>query len=192
MSFDKDVNIDNSFNIALENPTQSVQRVAMFELGSDDPDIILQEMVAVVNQPNAVHNSWTMAVGGGALPPVYWNPLTLDTSTNPPTITNTWDNSFTWNVNGVFYNITLAPTWTLQRMSAEVNDYVDGHPILKYMRINFIGVLDPDTLEPTIAYLRVNITYLTKDPITGETAGYFTGDPNDPSNPMLITDYGLD
>ena len=187
MSFDKDVNIDNSFNIALENPTQSVQRVAMFELGSDDPDIILQEMVAIVNQPNAVHNSWTMGFGSGVLP----NPLTLDTTTSPPTITCTWDNAFTWNINGVFYSITLAPTWTLQRMSAEVNDYVDGHPVLKYMRINFIGVLDPDNLEPTIAYLRVNITYLTKDPITGATAGYFTGDPNDPSNPMLITDYGM-
>ena len=187
MSFDNDVNIDNSFNITLENPTQNVQRVAMFELGSDDPDILSTTNTPIVQQPNNIHNSWTMAVGGGSYP----HPLRLLTTTNPPKLAIHYDNQFVWTIKGALYGMTFTAGIRLDVASEEINTAMISNPLTKYVRIELTGVLDPDTKEPTIDFLRVNITYLTKDPNTGDTTGFFTGDPNDPTNDQLITQYGM-
>ena len=187
MSFDNDVNIDNSFNITLENATQSVQRVAMFELGSYDPDILSTANTPFVMQPNNIHTSWTLGTGSGTYPYV----LRLLTTTTPNTLVLHYDNQFVWEINGVLYGMTFSAGVSLERASAMVNASMVGNPLTKYIRINFAGVLDPDTLVPSIFQLRVNITYLTKDEKSGDTAGYFTGDPNDPANPQLITQYGM-
>ena len=68
MSLDKDVNINNSFNITLENTSQVVHRVAMFELGSDDPNSLTSTGCAIASQPNSVHQFWTMDSGSGTYP----------------------------------------------------------------------------------------------------------------------------
>ena len=176
MSYSGDININNSFEITLKNNTSVKQRFAMFELGSDDANAITLKNDITISTPNTIYPDG-FDLGSNTA-------LSINSATNEVRIN--FDFSIQVGINASTITITgLGNGDTLQQVVDDFNTNIQLTPTGKYLRINLaprivLGRLSTRFLQFTATYLEAN----PDDP--SDTAGYFTGDPNDSTNVMLL------
>ena len=185
MSYSGDININNSFEITLRNNTTKVQEFSMFELGSEQGNPIQLTDDIIVGTPNIFFNFYdfndvkTWLINQRTKEP-YLNGWTFDFKIGVPFATPPLK---TQNIVG--------GNQTMSEIQDAINKFLELDPELFYIRISLQAFIDRGE---TISTDRVNIqfTYLERDPITGSTTGFFTGDPSDSLNPMLIDSIGFE
>ena len=175
MSYSGDININNSFEITLKNNTSVKQRFAMFELGSDDANAITLKNDIVSATPNTIYpNGFDLGSNTA---------LTINPTNNEVRIN--FDFQIQVGINASVNTVTGLGNSTLQEVVDTFNETIALVPSAKYLRINLapriiLGRLSTRFLQFSATYLEAN----PDDP--SDTAGYFTGDPNDSSNGMLL------
>ena len=190
MGYTGDLDIDNAFAVKLRNTSNSRQVFSMFELGSNDPLSLGVSLTPSASEPNAINQNWYLqnpahpfgifSVTGEVYTALsIFNVRILPVGFPPITITG----------GGI---LTLAELGdTMQQITDKLNNALLSTSY-KYMQIQFAGVLDgsfPAPVPPLFDKDRISITitYFTANPEnSADTIGYFTGDANDPTNPMLL------
>ena len=176
MSYSGDRNIDNSFELTIRNNTTQKQEFSMFELGSEEAGAIIMRNDIISGTPNNFEP--------------YYDFTDLKTwKINPRTyepLINNWTADFEIGVQAVIISFPSigGGDMTMEALQGELNGLLEANPTTKYIRLAFQPVIYRG--NPSTYRMNVQFTYFEADPITGSTAGYFTGDPNDASNPMLV------
>ena len=179
MSYSGDININNSFEITLRNNTTKVQEFSMFELGSEQASPIQLTDDIIVGTPNGFSQFYDF------LDLKTWK---VNQRTKEPFL-NGW--TFDFKIGVPFgtppiktFNI-VGGNDTMSQIEDKLNLALSTDPELFYIRISLQGYIDRGEIIST-SKMNIQFTYLERDPITGSTTGFFTGDPSDSSNPMLI------
>ena len=189
MAYSGDIEGDSSFSVAIRNNSNSRQVFSMFLLGDVSPEAISVISNPVASEPNNINPYFDINQGGGfgLFTILLIGGTQVYESLAKFNFSITDGGSGTVNINSV-----ANYTDTLQEITDNINTGLTT-TIYKYVRVQFAGFPLTGASAPIGGgfdkkRLLLTIMYLTQDPLTGSTAGYFTGDPNDTGNPMLIED----
>ena len=181
MSYSGDIALSNTFEIIIRNNNSSRKVVSMFEQGSDDPNRILTQQTNVAREPNAVNQFFDIG----------FDLLKENADGTPPTLTEDFDVNL--GVNGGNVTVTSGTTnqgKSLSEFNEELNEGLAANAFTKYLRVQLSPVYIKRRFQNYA--LRLNFFYFPFNPETGIVeAGYFTGDPNDQSNIMLVDNFGF-
>ena len=188
MSYSGDIALSNTFDLTIKNNSSSRQEVSMFELGSSNPNRILANPTISLSTPQSFD------VLGTPTTVEYWdlqnNILSLN-GNNEVVIAS----PFTFRISkfGSSLDITGLGGTTLSEILETINeDLASSGAFGKYARIQLAPIYSSGKSRIKSNRLLISIMYYTADPITGINDGtYFTGDPNDISNPQKFHSFSM-
>jgi hypothetical protein len=186
MSYSGDIALSNTFDLTIKNNSSSRQEVSMFELGSSNPNRILANPTISLSTPQSFD------VLGTPTTVEYWdlqNNILSVNGDNEIEIAS----SFTFRIGkfGSNLDVTGLGGTTLSEILETINgELASSGAFGKYARIQLAPIYGGKGLFK--GRLLISIMYYTADPITGINDGtYFTGDPNDISNPQKFHSFRM-